>query len=203
MVLWTRGICMRFLRVSLAFLLPIAALGLLLFIITANHIQWPGLAFTASVPEVPAAVARVSQAPASVPSSHAPAQSIPFILKNPTPAGQTGHLHKKSTPPHPVYLTHKQQRATAVLTTPTISIPPSYLYQPTQSPFEQPANGDWFTNAVIANGQLTGELTGPTLRELLWPALLMAILMAGCCLFFLTFMQRKSKKRQQETARGN
>jgi hypothetical protein len=197
MVLWTKGICTRFLRVSLTALLPLAALSLLLFILTANHIQWPGLAFTASVPAAPAAVAKTSQAPANVSQASPSEPSIPFILKNPTPALESVSLHKTSTGSHPVYITHKQKRAAEAQVTPTV--PPSYFYQPTQSPFQQPSDGDWFTNAVIANGKLAGELNGQALRSLLLPALLLAMLMTGCCLLFLSFFQRKGKKLGQDT----
>src|SRR5579883_3485502 len=87
MVLWTRGIYGRFLQTLAAFLLLFLGICVLLFLITASGVRWPGLAVTAAPP--PTAGSASTPTPAS--------EIVPVILQNPTPEAtrthQTGAKH--------------------------------------------------------------------------------------------------------------
>jgi hypothetical protein len=87
MVLWTRGIYGRFLQTLAAFLLLFLGICVLLFLVTASGVRWPGLAVTAAPPAASGAAS--TPTPAS--------EIVPVILQNPTPGTtrthQTGAKH--------------------------------------------------------------------------------------------------------------
>lgn len=80
MVLWTRGICNRFLQTLATFLCLFTAICVLLFLVTASGVKWPGLAVSvtpATTASPPAAAPTATPAPAYL--------GLPPILQNPTP----------------------------------------------------------------------------------------------------------------------
>src|SRR5215469_5731947 len=86
MVLWTKGISTRILRIALSFSLLLGGIVLLLFLITTSNVKWPGLAFTATNPNITNASAKDSMLPAPVSTTGSEVNIIPIILHNPTPA---------------------------------------------------------------------------------------------------------------------
>jgi hypothetical protein len=76
MVLWTRGICSRFLQTLATFLCLFIGICVLLFLVTASGVKWSGLAVT--VPPPGSATPQATFTPASVP------YTLPIILQNPT-----------------------------------------------------------------------------------------------------------------------
>lgn len=50
MVLWTRGLCSRFLQTLATFLCLFIGICVMLFLITASGVKWPGLAVTVTPP---------------------------------------------------------------------------------------------------------------------------------------------------------
>ncbi len=96
MVLWTRRIDRRFLQTFLTFLLLFVSICVMLFLVTASGVRWPGLAITSALPG----------AASSTTSAVTPARAIvPIIMQNPTPKAQpaatpTSHpAHPRSTAP--------------------------------------------------------------------------------------------------------
>lgn len=80
MVLWTRGICNRFLQTLATFLCLFTAICVLIFLVTASGVKWQGLAVTV-------APAGTSSAQATSRSTSAPVSAslkLPPILQNPT-----------------------------------------------------------------------------------------------------------------------
>ncbi len=82
MVLWTRSIYGRFLQTLAAFLLLFIGICVLLFLVTASGVRWPGLAVTAAPPTGSGAGSALT--PAS--------NLVPIILQNPTP--EATHVHQ-------------------------------------------------------------------------------------------------------------
>ncbi len=80
MVLWTRGACGRFLRALVVFLLLFTAICVLLFLVTASGVKWPGLAVTVSSPGASSISTAAQPTPTATPSAY----SVPIILQNPT-----------------------------------------------------------------------------------------------------------------------
>lgn len=86
MVLWTRGICNRFLQTLATFLCLFTAICVLLFLVTASGVKWPGLAVSvtpATTTSTPAVSPTATPAPAYL--------GLPPILQNPTPRP---HIHR-------------------------------------------------------------------------------------------------------------
>lgn len=83
MVLWTRGICNRLMQTLATFLCLFTAICVLLFLVTASGVKWPGLAVSVT----PATTASTPAAsPTATPAPTAPAYlGLPPILQNPTP----------------------------------------------------------------------------------------------------------------------
>src|SRR5258708_11760020 len=80
MVLWTRGICSRFLQTLATFLCLFIGICVLLFLVTASGVKWSGLAVTVTPPgsSSPPATPQATFTPASGP------YILPIILQNPT-----------------------------------------------------------------------------------------------------------------------
>lgn len=99
MVLWTKGICSRFLQTFLTFLLLFVSICVMLFLITASGVRWPGLAITSALPGAAASPAMSTITPARA--------VVPIIMQNPTPratpaATPTSHPeHPRSATPAP------------------------------------------------------------------------------------------------------
>lgn len=86
MVLWTRGICNRLLQTLATFLCLFTAICVLLFLVTASGVKWPGLAVSvtpATTASTPAVSPTATPAPAHL--------GLPPILQNPTPRP---HVHR-------------------------------------------------------------------------------------------------------------
>ena len=81
MVLWTRSIYGRFLQTLAVFLLLFLGICVLLFLLIASGVRWPGLAITAAPP--------ASSGAALTPASNV----VPVIMQNPTP----GTMHRHQT----------------------------------------------------------------------------------------------------------
>lgn len=194
MVLWTRGICTRFVRPLMTFLLLCAGICLLLFFITTSHIRWPGLAFTT-----------LSQASETSASSHtvAPAFptprafSIPVILQNPTVVPSTPWRAEDTwpvatAPAQNWYQPPVQLSPTSVSS--SVQPTPRQELSPTPERSEQqPPLNDWLTNSISANGHLAGGLIDSPieLENLFWPAFIVTLLtISGCVILFL-ILQRK------------
>lgn len=78
MVLWARGRYGRFLQTLAAFLLLFAGICVLLLLVTASGVKWPGLAVTAVPPMASVTVGAASARTAA-------RAIVPIILQNPTP----------------------------------------------------------------------------------------------------------------------
>src|SRR5579883_1302969 len=81
MVLWTRGIYGRFLQALAVFLLLFLGICVLIALVMASGVRWPGLAVTAAPP--------ADSAAASTPTLAG--EIVPVTLQNPTPEGTRTH----------------------------------------------------------------------------------------------------------------
>lgn len=210
MVLWTRGIFTRFMRVTVSLLLLFMALGVVLLLATTSGIKLPGLAFNA-LPSDSAPPMTRHPAVATPTTTGEAALGIPVILHNPTPtlavptptADMASAPDKVSVPEttspaastNPPHVAHPAPTRT-VHHTPTPTPTETLWPEPTQG--AQPWQ-PWFSNAISANGGLAGSLASSssflTLQSLFWIGLVASLAMiAGCLGLLITSRKKKSQR---------
>ena len=203
MVLWTKGILARSMRLFIPFLLLLTGICLVLFLTTMSGMRWPGLAFNGTSPRISQASANSSLAPTPLVTPGTSAIIIPVILPNPTPTATllpTPEPVQTNSVPDPVPTPIVQPVQSRKYYAPP-SVPKATPI-PTQEPTEQPTVDDnvppWFSNAITANGRLAGSLETPAslavLPELFWAALLASVCMALCGLGLIFVLQRKKRQ---------
>lgn len=199
MVLWTKGILTRIIRLSLSFLLLLTGICLALFLATMSGIKWPGLAFNAAPSNISRASADSSLSPTPITTPGTAFIAIPVILHNPTPTAILSTPEPRQTTgetrPAPTAIVHPAQ-SSGYYAHPSV---PRATPPPTQEPTAQPTMDDdtpsWFSNAISANGRLAGSLITPAsisaLPGMFWFTLLASVLLALCGLSLMAFTRHK------------
>lgn len=190
MVLWTRGVCVRFLRSLLVFVILFVSICLLLFFVTDSDVKWPGLAFTAS-----------QEGAGTTPSAHILSASTPTPMVFSIPVILQNHAVARATPQDVATLPVENRLLPAgqhkPVHSPIVRPTPHHELLPTPETSDQPPVSDWLSNAVSAHGHLNGGLIDAPdeLESLFWPALVATILTLGIC--FVCFLLFRHKRHFQ------